>query len=282
MTELQSPRLGSTMASLTARALGLLRRVGAALPIPAPDGGYCCVCGSTVATFLPYAPEARIFRVPPLMEALGVVGSDVRRFSCPRCMSHDRERHLLLYLRHLGIESNVPQLRILHIAPERHLAQWIAALRPVMYVRGDLFPSEPYIQRLDLQALAFADGSFDLIIANHVMEHVQNDALALHEIFRVLAASGHAILQTPYSTVLMTTFEDAGIVSKSSRLQAYGQDDHVRLYGRDIFRRFCIAGLEDQHVTHAQALPGLDAFRYGVNPAEPLFLFRKPSAALPT
>ena len=271
----------SILVSLAARVLGLSRRAAAALPLPLPARGHCCICGATVAAFLPYAPGLRTFRVPALMEALGVVGSDVRRFSCPRCMSHDRERHLLLYLRALGMEPQIPKLRILHLAPERHLSGWIAARRPSAYVRGDLYPSEPGIERLDLQGLPFPDGSFDLVIANHVLEHVEDDGRALREIARVLAAGGQAILQTPYSAVLASTFEDPGVTSPAARLQAYGQEDHVRLYGRDIFQRFSAAGLTDAHLTHAQALPELDAFRHGVNPAEPLFLFRKPGSALP-
>jgi SAM-dependent methyltransferase len=267
------------LASLAARLLGVSRRMAAALPLPLSTRGHCCICGAAFAAFLPYAPRFRIFRVPPLMQALGVVGSDVRRFGCPRCLSHDRERHLLLYLRALGMETEIPQWRVLHIAPERHLSRWIAALRPAAYVRGDLFPSEQGIERVDLQALGFPDGSFDLVIANHVLEHVEDDARALREIARVLAPGGRAILQTPYSPVLATTFADAGVTSPQSRLQAYGQEDHVRLYGRDVFQRFAAQGLVDARVTHAQALPGVDSFRHGVNAAEPLFLFRKPGSA---
>lgn len=264
-----------------ARAFGLARRLAAALPLPLPARGHCCICGASVAAFLPYAPGFRTFQLPGLMVALKVVGSDVRRFGCPRCTSHDRERHLVLYLRALGVEAQVPQLRILHMAPERHLSRWFARIGPVKYLRGDLFPSGPDIERLDLQALPFADGSFDLVIANHVLEHVEDDARSVAEIARVLAPGGRAILQTPYSPVLARTFEDPGITSPQARLQAYGQEDHVRLYGRDIFQRFSAAGLTDAHLTHEQLLPGVDAYRHGVNPAEPLFLFRKPEPAAP-
>jgi len=214
------------------------------------------------------------------MRALEVVGSDVRRFNCPRCLSHDRERHLLLYLRATGLLQELARLRILHMAPEANLARIIGEGRPARYVRGDLFPAEPGVERINLQDIPHAAGSFDLVIANHVMEHVDDDHAALLEIARVLAPGGFAILQTPYSPLLATTFADSGILrSAVARLQAYGQEDHVRLYGGDVFKRFTVGGLVDRSVTHAVALPGIDAYYYGVNPAEPLFLFQRPPAA---
>lgn len=252
-------------------------RAAAALPLPLPQRGYCCVCESAIGAFLPYAPAGlRPFRTPPLLGALEVVGSDVGRFSCPRCLSHDRERHLVLYLRALGLDRRLQAMRILHVAPEHHLARIIARHQPSRYIQGDLFPASPAIERVDLQSIPFEAGSFDLVIANHVLEHVDDDAGALREIARVLAPGGQAILQTPYSPMLASTFEDPGIRSPVARLQAYGQEDHVRLYGSDVFQRFASAGLADAHVAHADALAGLDAYRHGVNPAEPLFLFRKP------
>ena len=41
------------------------------------------------------------------------------------------------------------------------------------------------------------DESFDLIYASHVLEHVQYDIQALHEIRRVLTKNGIAILPVP-------------------------------------------------------------------------------------
>jgi SAM-dependent methyltransferase len=126
--------------------------------------------------------------------------------------------------------------------------------------------------------MPFGDGQFDFVVANHVLEHVQEDAHALREIFRVLKPGGQAVLQTPYSAVLHQTFSDPGISTPEARLQLYGQEDHARLYGRDIFDRFTGCGLEARVGTHAELLPGLDAVRHGVNPQEPFFLFERPQS----
>jgi SAM-dependent methyltransferase len=133
------------------------------------------------------------------------------------------------------------------------------------------------MERVDLLDMPFADESVDLLIANHVLEHVDDDLRAIAEIGRVLAKDGVAILQTPYSRMLQHTWEDAGIVGAEARLQAYGQEDHVRLYGRDIFERFASGQLVADIGSHASLLPDVDAERFGVNSEEPLFLYRKRS-----
>ena len=209
------------------------------------------------------------------MRVLQTVGSDVVNFRCPNCGAYDRERHLLLYLRASGLFDELKKLHVLHFAPEAHLARLIAEQSPLMHLKCDLFPVASDVQRVNLLAMPFMDASFDLVIANHVLEHVDDDRKALQEIARVLKRKGHAILQTPYSPMLTRTWEDEGIRDESARLQAFGQEDHVRLYGNDIFRRFEAAGLSARVCAHSELLAQHDAWYNGVNPSEPFFLFQK-------
>lgn len=265
------------MVKIIRKMVGQLVRGVASLPLP--NGHYCCVCRSKVARFLPYMRSAFLpYRQPPLLTALQAVGSDIRNFTCPRCGAHDRERHLFLYLEATGLGVSLSNARILHFAPEPKLSSLIRRSLPAEYVMGDLFPSEAEIEAVDIQAINYADESFDFVIANHVLEHVQDEKRALAEIRRVLRAGGHAILQTPYSAALTRKFEDPGIATPQARLQAYGQEDHVRLFGRDIFARFADSGLVDRSVRHQEALPLADARLHGVNAAEPFFLFQRPPA----
>jgi len=213
--------------------------------------------------------------MPELMRELALTGSDVDNFECPRCGAHDRERHLLMYLRASGTLDWMRGKAVLHFAPERRLSRVLAAAGAQTYVRCDLHPAEPGVERVDMLAMQFAADSFDLLMANHVLEHVDDDLRALHEIHRVLRTAGYAILQTPYSRKLQRTWSDAGIRDERSRLQAYGQEDHVRLYGRDIFERLTSTGLASRVREHTEILPDVDARREGVNPDEPFFLFQK-------
>ena len=128
---------------------------------------------------------------------------------------------------------------------------------------------------MDLLATGLETGSVDLLIANHVLEHVEDDLKALTEIRRVLKPGGRTVLQTPYSGSLHRTWQDHGIVDNDSRLQAYGQEDHVRLYGQDIFERFVSTGLVSRVGSHQDLLPEVDTKRAGINPKEPFMLFEK-------
>ncbi len=206
-----------------------------------------------------------------------MVDSDVMNFTCPNCGAHDRERHLILYMRRSGLLEGIRGKAILHFAPEQHLPRLVRDHATADYVLADLFPNAPGVQRADMLRMPFSDSSFDMLIANHVLEHVPDASKALAEVFRVLKPAGKAILQTPYSRMLRHTWEDAGIDSPQARLQAYGQEDHVRLFGQDIFERIAAAGFESEVRQHTDLLGDVDPIRLGINPAEPFFLFSKPA-----
>ncbi len=180
-----------------------------------------------------------------------------------------------MYMRAVGLFKALPGMAVLHVAPERLLSRLIVAEGPAWYIKCDLFPKAADVQRVDIQAIPYLDKTFHLVIANHVMEHVADDGLALKEVRRILKPGGYAILQTPFSAKLEKTWTDAGINDKGSRLQAYGQEDHVRLFGRDIFERFTAAGLVSRVRGHCEALAKFNPKEYGVNIAEPFFLFER-------
>lgn len=233
----------------------------------------CALCTHKVWRFMPYRNGTR--GAPRLMRAMSMVGSDPDHFECPRCGAHDRERHLLMYLRASGVLDELRGRAILHFAPEKRLSRFLRAAEPASYVPCDLFPNSPEVQRVDMLAMPFGSESFDAVIANHVLEHVDDDARALEEIRRVLKPGGIAVLQTPYSRKLHRTWSDPGIDTPEARLQAYGQEDHVRLFGRDIFERIAATGFDACVQQHAELLANVSPATAGVNPAEPFFLFRK-------
>ena len=241
--------------------------------IPFLKDYFCCICNCRIGHFLPY--KGGLNAVPSFFRVLDMIGSDVNNFSCPHCGSHDRERHLFLYLRGMGLLEKLHMSHILHFAPERWIAKIIAEKQPSLYIKADLNPTSADIVKVDMLNIQYPNDSFDFVIANHVLEHVNNEMQALNELHRVLKVGGFAILQTPYSAKLKHTFCDPGIDDDESRLQAYGQEDHVRLFGRDIFERFESVGFVSRVKTHAEILAGVDARQYGLNQSEPFFLFEK-------
>ncbi len=233
----------------------------------------CILCGRRFGYFLPYRGGWRA--APPLMRALDVIGSDPDRFACPWCGATDRERHLFLYFRASGFLADLAVREVLHFAPERRLSIVFARQKPRRYIQCDLYPSVPNVERVDMLAMPYPDRTFDLVIANHVLEHVADDQAAIREIARVLKPGGYAVLQTPFSAVLTNTWSDPGVDTDAARLQAFGQEDHVRLFGRDICQRFATFGLVSRMSDHSELLSGIDACQYGINAREPFFLFQR-------
>jgi SAM-dependent methyltransferase len=232
---------------------------------------FCSLCGRRVSGFMPYPRQ----RVPRLMQALSGVGSNLDDFECPWCGCHDRERHVFLYMTAMGFLPDLSGRSVLHFAPEKRLQERIIAAAPEEYVKCDLFPRAMDVVKMDIHAIPFAANRFDLVIANHVLEHVSDDRQALGEISRVLKPGGFAILQTPFSAKLHQTWEDHGVDTEEARFEAYGQEDHLRLYGRDVFQRICEAGFESCVVDHQTILTDKDPGVFGVNLLEPFFLFRR-------
>jgi SAM-dependent methyltransferase len=175
-----------------------------------------------------------------------------------------------------GILPDLRRKSVLHFAPEKRLSARLIAANPAQYIKCDLFPQTEDVRKVDILKTPFDGDSFDLVIANHVMEHVEDDGLALSEVRRVLKPGGYAILQTPFVSRLFHTWSDPGIDGDEARLQAYGQEDHVRLYGRDIFDRFEQSGLKAEVKLHRNVLGDFNGQIFGVNEDEPFFLFNKP------
>ena len=251
---------------LTHRAKGIVaKRPGSAR--------LCVVCGESSADFGPYRGGWSF--APSLVREVGYVDGDYDDCYCTKCSSTDRERHLQLYISALGILDDLQTTRVVHFAPELHTRSLIKDAKPREYIMCDVAPKSDEIRQMDLLDLDFADGSVGLFIVNHVLEHVPNTAKALSEIHRVLQPQGLAIMQTPFCLGLVSTWEDAGIDSEAARYQAFGQEDHVRLFGMDLFDQLVNAGFSYRGGSHADLLPNVDAWRNGVDPREPFFLYAK-------
>jgi SAM-dependent methyltransferase len=183
----------------------------------------CPVCNGRFSRFLPYGYH-RIRK-----NAL-----------CPLCFSLERHRLLWLYLKN-RTDLFHAHLKVLHIAPEQCFYKRFRKMENLHYVTADL--ESPLAEvKLDVQSMPFPDNEFDVVICNHVLEHVPDDKKAIGEVFRVLKRGGFAILQVPADYSMEKTCEDASITSPSERERLYRQKDHYRLYGRDYLNRLSDAG----------------------------------------
>lgn len=146
---------------------------------------------------------------------------------CPCCGALSRSRAIGEYIRKNF--KNISQ-KILDFSPHRSLNDFFKSIFE-NYISSD-FENQFYAQKsYDITKINEADQSFDLIICLHVLEHILEDKKAIKELNRVLKNDGHLLIQVPLKKG--KTYQDNSIISKQGRLKAFGQEDHVRIYGED-------------------------------------------------
>lgn len=225
-------------------------------------GKECPLCGCRRRKFLPYG------YVTQRDNAL-----------CPNCLALERHRTLWLWLlRESDIGRGAVALpRLLHVAPEVALMRKfsrIYAKQPADYVTADL--ESPLADlHFDIQHIPLEDESFDVVICNHIMEHVEDDRLAMREILRIMRKGGWGVILSPVDLQRETTFEDDTITDEAERTRIFGQYDHRRIYGRDYAERLREAGFEVYECDYANLIPAKEKQLYALTD-ELLYIVRKP------
>jgi SAM-dependent methyltransferase len=229
----------------------------------------CPICGSHLRKLNPFG-----FNFPVLTEK-NVIGGGYRlNAQCPICYSTDRERLLYLYLSNrTGFFSD--KAKVLHVAPERALSQIIKANPNIDYLTADI-SARNVMMKMDITKIDFPDNTFDVIICNHVLEHIIDDRKAMAELLRVLKPGGWGILQVPISLSLEETYEDISITRPADRASAFGQSDHVRIYAMDYVDRLRQTGFEVSKFDwrEDQAFCG-SSNKYGLLASESVFMVNK-------
>ncbi len=160
------------------------------------------------------------------------------------------------------------------MAPEQCFYKRLKTYDHLDYVTADLeSPLAEY--HFDLHEIPFTDDSFDMILCNHVLEHVNNDRTVLSEFWRVLRPGGFAILQVPLEPHRELTYEDPSITEPRQREIIFGQKDHVRVYGRDYPDRLREAGFAVQELLVSDRFSAELINRYRLAPDETLYIVSK-------
>jgi SAM-dependent methyltransferase len=154
-------------------------------------------------------------------------------------------------------------LKVLHIAPEQCFYNLFKNLKNINYTTFDLNSPLADIKG-DICNLPFKENSFDFILCNHVLEHINDDKKAMKELYRVLNKNGTAILQVPINQKSSKTFEDSSIVDKKERIEKFGQYDHIRLYGLDYFKKLESFGFKVDPLKYSKEFTESEIIKYGL------------------
>jgi predicted SAM-dependent methyltransferase len=168
---------------------------------------------------------------------------------CPYCFSMPRHRIACYYFeQNMGGGGNT-----IMFGGEHSIKRWFNR-NGYRYTTADLFDRSADI-KVDIQKTQFSDEEWDLIICNHVLEHVPDFKAALHELRRILKTNGILELTVPTDRTFETTYEDAHIKTKKERIRAFGQYDHVRIFGNDFEKIVVESGFSVKIIDGSQ-LPG--------------------------
>jgi len=191
----------------------------------------------------------------------------------PGSLSLERHRLLWLYLQN---ETQIfkKKYKVLHVAPEQAFYKKFIKLNNLDYVTFDMNSPIAKIKG-DICNLPFSENQFDFILCNHVLEHVNDDIAAMLELFRVLKKNGVAILQVPIDLTKNKTYEDSTITDKKERMKAFGQYDHVRIYGKDYFERLEKSGFKVEKNFYSKNFSDKEIYKYGINKNEIIPICRK-------
>lgn len=191
-----------------------------------PKQYYCSACGKKSVLFFSYGVKSKI------ASEKHIIGEGKRkRVFCMFCLANDRMRWIDYVIEHMT-DLYTAENTVLHIAPEKCVEMKMRKNNKCKYTTGDICAGIAD-SVVDITDMKFKNETFDYIILNMVLEHVQNEDKALTEIHRCLKNGGKFFFSIPICLDMYTYEKDEKLNSKE-KLKEYGQKDHCRLYGKDV------------------------------------------------
>lgn len=228
---------------------------------------YCNLCENNIFTWKYIGENYDIFN------NRHIIGAGRRRGGCPICKSNDRARFVYYVMREFTQLLYSKDCSILHFAPEYMISKKLRLIHKERYISADIIPGRADIIA-DIRHLTFPNETFDYIICNHIMEHIIEEKMAFMEIKRCLKSRGILFFSVPIC-LEQDTYENSLIKTKAERIKYFGQEDHVRLYGKDIIKRIEQYGFNVRMILCSENIDEKDWKKMGLIKDDRVFLCEK-------
>jgi ubiquinone/menaquinone biosynthesis C-methylase UbiE len=169
-----------------------------------------------------------------------------------------------------GGDDRLAGKRILHFAPEKFMVRKMAG--NTLYETADLHAAN-VTHKADATQIPLMNANYDVVIAHHVLEHIDNDRLAMREFYRVLTPGGVAILSVPINPTRPQTYENPEVTTAAARWAHFSAEDHKRYYGTDFAERLSEVGF----VVETFRMSPEEEVRYGLLRDEWIYIASKPA-----
>ncbi|MGK0298929.1 MAG: hypothetical protein ACI9XC_002554 [Gammaproteobacteria bacterium] len=187
---------------------------------------------------------------------------------CPNCGSRERHRLIHIFLKNRNINLHDGR-KILHFAAESYFEKIMHG--NINYHTADLVEGKAR-HTMDMSNIQFDDNYFNVVITNHVLEHILEDKKALSEIYRVIKPGGFSLITVPINWARKSTYENPALTTAEQRYAHYGDSSHVRYYGRDFEERLIEIGF----IVECWRLPQEQEPGYGLLREDVLWIASKP------
>lgn len=203
-----------------------------------------------------------------------------RNVQCVNCKSLERHRLVREVLKELGLLNRANCLgtkRALHLAPEAMTYRYLAPVFGSGYYCSDMHPEKyPHCQALKLCLPdgfeIFTENYFDLIIHNHVLEHIPGSFRDhLKSFINIIKPGGYMIFTIPFVNRNTNTIEGGEVLpSDADRINIHGQKDHYKTFGNDLLEY-----LENQNGYFCAATIDKEKRETIIAPNDTVYIFKK-------
>jgi SAM-dependent methyltransferase len=185
--------------------------------------------------------------------------------ACPQCDSRSRHRGLAILIPELLAERS--PARVLHVSPEIVLRRAVEPLAAT-YDTSDYADADVTYPREDLTNPRIRPQSYDVILCNHVLEHIEDDAAAVAGLAGILVRDGLAVITIP------------GIFTRREtvRFPDNSLNGHWRDYGNDVVDTFARFFEQVERVDLSTRDHAADGLSHGIRRGEVAFVLSSPRA----